>query len=98
LSNESLVLVEASGDVDACSSYELRGVDGRTVYDAVVSVTADNVIELLLVTFVDIVVSDKTIEVETLLMLVEDCVDDVVSDTTVENVDGPAEVPAVLTD
>jgi hypothetical protein len=74
------VLIEASGDVD-----------GRTVYDEVVSVTTASVLKLLLVASADIVVCDKRIEVE-------DCVDDVVSDTTVENVDGPAEVPAVLTD
>jgi hypothetical protein len=80
LNNESLVLIEASADVD-----------GRTVYDEVVSVATNIVLELLSVASADIVVCDKRIEVE-------DCVDDVVCDTTVENVDGPVEVPTLLTD
>jgi hypothetical protein len=50
----------------------------------------------LLVACADIVVCDETVEVESLLMSTEECVDNVLSDTIVENVDGCIEVPTVV--
>jgi hypothetical protein len=50
----------------------LGSVDGPTLYDDVVAVTADNVVNSLLVACSDIGVCDEN---ELLLMLVEDCVD-----------------------
>ncbi len=75
------MLLEFSSGVVDCSWYELEvdvltlelaSIDGRTVYGVVVAVTADNVVNSLLVACSDIGVCDEN---ELLLMLVEDCVD-----------------------
>ncbi len=51
-----------------------------------------------MVAYTDVVFSGITAEVKPLLVSVEECVNNVVSDMIVENVDGPIEVPPVLID
>jgi len=67
---------------------ELGSVDGRTVYDVLVSVTAATVLNSLLV------VDDKSVEIKSFVISTEDCVNidvsvvtSVVSDRIDDNVD-----------
>ncbi len=108
MTEERAVLIGVSAYIDDCSSYELEvdeptlevaNVIGRIVYnDDVVAVTADNVLNSLLVACSDIGVCDESVAVEWLLMLVAGVVGNVVSDIIVENVDGFVELLTVVTD
>jgi hypothetical protein len=74
VTEERAVLIGVSAYIDDCSSYELEvdeptlevaNVIGRIVYnDDVVAVTADNVLNSLLVACSDIGVCDESVAVE----------------------------------
>jgi len=75
---------------------ELGSVDGPTVYEVVVAVTSDIVLNSLFVVGSDIGACEDSVENEWLLMFVKEFVDNVVSDMIVETVDGYIEVLTVV--
>ncbi len=80
---ERSVVIDGLVDIDDCCSYEAEmdvsilvvgSIDERRLYDEVVSVTAGKVINWLLVVGSDVDVSDKTVEVKSLVIFIEECV------------------------